>query len=818
MGRAGVTGQRATASTGIDRNIRTPTLEPSNGLPDLDAMPGAVCVYLRSADGSLQFTYFSAQAESLLGHTPDALIADPMTLVGCVHPDDRELLLHHLGHGPDEASDWKLDIRIGTAVEIQRWTRLRVRVTARGEEAEGHGILYEIDPHEIESRGGDNAAGRAGHGVSAWQTALTRQADEAKARFLAMMTHEIRTALNGVIGMTGMLRETKLAPVQQDYADMVLDSAKSLVALVNDVLDFSKLDGDNLELEAIDFDVVHLATNVFHVFELMADSGGIDFMLDIAPNIATRLQGDPGRLRQVLVNLVGNAVKFTVEGSVSLSLLGTTHDDRQMIRFEVIDTGIGIPEAAKARMFSEFSQADSSISRRFGGSGLGLTISQKLVRLMGGQIGFNSSEGVGSRFWFEIPVVEPDIPDRADTEDRSIEGVRVLLAGLSNVDCDLIRDGLEASGALVEVRKSGTAALTAFDEAASGGAATAYRFVIIDKEIDEPAVEVLASRLSEHPRGKGASLVLMASAGMRGDASQASASGFDAYLTKPLSARLVRECLAELAHRPDSETAASLVTAHSLREQSPTGLNVLFADDNNMQRGLVRRLLAARGHRVKAVEDGQAALDAVVDEEFDFALIGEHMPKLDGLATLRGIRALRTGQESLPVYVVTGTAGPGMHKAFLDAGADGVFEEPLENFQLIALIDKVRGALTSDGPVEVGDNDLDDTQLVAFEQVFGRDETLRVVTEFVAKADSSMASLRGHWDEGAIEQLARLAHELKVGAHSFGLARLAKASVQFEDAVVEGQLDEVPRRLAALEQVYPAAHAALDGYFDGLAG
>ena len=681
----------------------------------------------------------------MLGRTPEPLIVDPMALVNCVHPDDRELLLHLLGCGPDEA----------------------------------------------------------------------------KARFLAMMTHEIRAPLNGVIGMTGMLREAKLTPVQQDYADMVLDSAKSLVALINDVLGFSKLDGDSLELEATGFDVVHLATNIFRVFELMADSSGLDFMLGIAPETVTRLQGDPSRLRQVLVNLVGNAVKFTSEDLVSLSLLGKTREVQPMIQFEVIDTGIGIPEAAKARLFSEFSQAGNSISRRFGGSGLGLAISQKLARLMDGEIGFDSSVGIGSRFWFEISIVEHSTPACADAEDRSIEGMRVLLAGLSPVDCDLIRGGLEAGGAPVE-KKTGLAALTAFDEAASGGAATAYRFVTIDNDIAEPAADVLASRLSEHPGGSGTSLVLLASTGMRGDASHASASasasGFSAHLTKPFSAHLIRECLTELAGRPDSETAASLVTAHSLREQFATGLNVLFADDNDLQHTFVRRLLAARGHRVTAVEDGRAVLEAIADGEFDFALLGEHVAKLGGLATLCEIRGTRGDRRFFPVFVVTSVAGPTTHKALIEAGANGVLVGSLEDFQLIALVDKVRGALSAGDVIEVGGDHFDSAPSIAFERIFGRDEVIRVATEFVANADISMASLRGYWEDGAIEQLACLAHELKVGADNFGLARLAEAGVQFEGAVVEGQLDEVPRRLAALEEVYPAARAALDDYFGGLAG
>ncbi len=586
MGRASVIGQRATASIDIHRKAPEPNIESRDGHPDFGAMPGAVCIYRRGADKSLQFTYFSVQAEPLLGRTPEPLIVDPMALVNCVHPDDRELLLHLLGCGPDEA----------------------------------------------------------------------------KARFLAMMTHEIRAPLNGVIGMTGMRREAKLTPAQQDYADMVLDFAKSLVALINDVLGFSKLDGDSLELEATGFDVVHLATNIFRVFELMADSSGLDFMLGIAPETVTRLQGDPSRLRQVLVNLVGNAVKFTSEDLVSLSLLGTTREVQPMIQFEVIDTGIGIPEAAKARLFSEFSQAGNSISRRFGGSGLGLAISQKLARLMDGEIDFDSSVGIGSRFWFEIPIVEHSTPACADAEDRSIEGMRVLLAGLSPVDCDLIRGGLEAGGALVE-KKTGLAALTAFDEAASGGAATAYRFVTIDNDIAEPAADVLASRLSEHPGGSGTSLVLLASTGMRGDASHASASGFSAHLTKPFSAHLIRECLTELAGRPDSETAASLVTAHSLREQFATGLNVLFADDNDLQHTFVRRLLAARGHRVTAVEDGRAVLEAIADGEFDFALLGEHVAKLGGLATLCEIRGTRGDRRFFPVFVVTSVAGPTTHSS-----------------------------------------------------------------------------------------------------------------------------------------------------------
>jgi len=609
--------------------------------------------------------------------------------------------------------------------------------------------------------------------------ARAEAANQAKRRFISVVSHEMRTPLNAIIGMADLMRDTTLSREQADMLQTLRGSSQVMLGLVEDVLDFSKIEAGKLLLECTDFDLHALVNSTSRILQAQAQAKSVEFVVSIMAEVPPAVRGDAHHLRQVLINLAGNAVKFTERGSVTLHVsLQEETEAAVRLKFSVRDTGVGIPPEAQQRIFESFTQADQSTTRRFGGTGLGTTIAKQLVELMGGRIGLESAVGLGSTFWFEIQLDKQ--PERAGAGAGELAGARVLLVGFPDARAQPIALSLEAWGA-VPVRAA-TLEEGGDRIVADIALAKPYHSVLLYSERGDPQLARRFRRVAPEPAPP---TVLAAPREAEAQRFAALSGGFGAVLELPFDKRQLFHVLHAVSSGDEVRDGVVRLRDYAKRDQGARRLSVLVADDNPTNREVLGKILERAGHEVKLAADGDLALDAMEAGHFDIVLLDRNMPGLSGLETLQAIRLMTRGRERLPVVMLSADVTLEAKRECLEAGADSFIPKPVE---ALRLLDELRN-LTS-GKAEAAERipqpaaapagpsgaEAASAETLAHLEELGStpDFLERLVGVFIADSQSLLAKMEASVAARNFGEFRANLHAMKGSAASIGTERLTR--------------------------------------------
>ena len=673
-----------------------------------DNVPGMIYQRLLLPDGRIEYPYLNDGVEEVTGFDRETLMANPTLLMDIVHPHDQDGFRIALERSATTLEPMTVDFRIETKSGEQKW----VRVKSRPRERDDGAVLWDSMVSDITDRKTAEIAlaeseARLNRHLLELQATKERleartaelmhtaeelersrdaaeTANRAKSEFLATMSHEIRTPMNGVLGMTSLVLDTELTDAQREYVETIRDCGDALLTIINDILDFSKMEAGKLELDSTEFRLGEVIENVAHLIGRDAVEKGLDFPIFVSPDVPYMLVGDSGRLRQVLTNLVGNGVKFTDSGAVSIEVTREGEDEKSVtLSFAVSDTGIGMSEEVQQKLFKRFSQADASTTRQFGGTGLGLAICRQLSEMMGGGIEVKSQEGVGSTFTVTVRL------EKAQNRTNPIEKRLAGLAGLRALvvdDCEvtrrLVSRQLDAWGMKTEVAEDGLAAIDMMTRAVGEGAP--FDVALIDHVMPRMNGLMLSSEIRTRDDFAATKLILSTSSNIEDLVDMIDKAGFVGCVQKPIRQSALLDAFIEISAAPPAADQVNVdAPGDASSEPAETGasqtrLRILVAEDNEVSRQVSLAMLLRAGHIVDTVSDGVETVEAVKAKSYDLVLMDVNMPRLDGVGATKQIRALDGDRARVPIIALTANAMTGDRERYLAAGMNDYISKPID--------------------------------------------------------------------------------------------------------------------------------------------
>jgi two-component system, sensor histidine kinase and response regulator len=750
-------------------------------------------------------SWYSPRVREMLGYGPDD--AFPHSIRELMDAEDRARDEAAVRAHYERNEPYDLTFRLRTRSGAQRWFRGRGRceLDEQGKPTRFSGSIQDITTQ----REAEQALVAAKEASAA--------ANRAKSDFLANMSHEIRTPMNGVLGMTELLLDTPLEPVQREFGETIRTSATSLLGILNDILDFSKIEAGKLDIERVEMDIRECVEDVGSIMAVQAAAKNIEFIVNVDPSIPDRVFGDPHRLRQIMTNLIGNAIKFTTQGEVVIEVLTVAvQSGRALLNFEVRDSGMGMSQEVLSRLFQPFVQADASTTRHYGGTGLGLSIVRRLVELMGGKVSVVSSPGKGSTFSFTLPC---DIADSFTGTSTSVvfnpRGKRVLVVDDNHTNRRVLCGQLCPAGYEVETAASADEAIALLQKAAAAG--KRFDVVVADDQMPGCDGSALGARIKLIGPVAETPLVMLTSLDRHGNVQRLSDLGFAGYLTKPVRGRELRACIARVMEM-DTVTGATgsfprIVTRGSLGTDKGHGRyhgRVLVVEDNPVNQQVTRRFLERLGCEVTVAENGKRAVEFCSQGKFALVLMDVQMPVMDGLAATREIRRHESPGQRTPIIALTASAMTDELERCLEAGMDSLLTKPLEPLRLRETLD--RHGLGSTQPAAVASAPaaaarvtpaIQPIDLVQLRIIVGDDREFmqELCRTFIASSSKILEELRRAIESQDRALLGAMAHKLKGGSGSVCARRIGDLAASLEKSAPSG---DMPQLGSSVEQIHVA--------------